>query len=426
MTLLYQPRKDELGHISRRYSQDRGGNYQPPSPSQYGVKPPPTPRRKSPLPFLIAAGVVLGLMAVGLAAFLVLGDGGGDDGQTDTALQDADTSDVELVSVATHTITPRNATTAPSPTATLTTAEVVDLARPAVVRVFATQNGSPFASQGSGFFVDSSGVVITNAHVVDLADTVVVYDMDNVPFQADVVGVSPCDDIAVLRVPAANGPYPVLSVSLIQPLVSEEVFAMGFPLNSATESTVASVHFGRVNRVNAVLDNFQSMIEHQAPLNPGNSGGPLLNMSGNVIGINTLVVGQQRTQGLLYAIDALYGQQVWQRLLNGQSYVGTLLARDNTIQAELRSNTQNDCYVLAGSAGDRFELSATAVEGYPDLDLELVIYGPDNLLVDHNDNAARDTPDPSITITTAADGDYLVVVRSHDYDTFGDYELTVR
>lgn len=406
MALQYRNGND-LGRITERYKRED---------QRHDIRQPRPPRR-SRLP-LVVAGVVLALLAGGVAVYLLTGNE--DNTATATPAQTAIAGVVPVVNTSAN---------GPVATATLTTAEVVDLARPAVVRVLATQNGSPYSSQGSGFFIDTSGVIITNAHVIDLANVVVIYDLDNIPYQAEIVGISPCDDIAVLRVPAANGPYAALTVSTVQPLVSEEVFAMGFPLNDTTGSTVASAHFGRVNRVDATLDNFQRLIEHQAPINPGNSGGPLLNMRGNVIGINTLAVGPQRSAAnLLYAVDALYGQVVWQRLLDGASYQGTALARGVAIQAELSSMTENECYVLPSSAGDRFQLSATAdTNRSPDLDLELLLYSPSNLLQAFNDNAANNnTPDAAITFTAADNGDYLVVVRSHEYDTFGNYQLVVR
>jgi serine protease Do len=152
---------------------------------------------------------------------------------------------------------------------------------------------------GSGFIIDSDGVIITNAHVVNDADTVVVKLNDQREIQAEVLGVDKRTDVAVLKIKAENLP----KVSIGDPTklkVGEWVAAIGSPFGLESTMTVGIVSaLGR----NLPQENYVPFIQTDVAINPGNSGGPLFNTSGEVVGINSQIYSRTGGyMGLSFAI----------------------------------------------------------------------------------------------------------------------------
>ncbi|HTP60910.1 MAG TPA: DegQ family serine endoprotease [Burkholderiales bacterium] len=153
--------------------------------------------------------------------------------------------------------------------------------------------------QGSGFIVSPDGLVMTNAHVVNGADEVTVKLTDRREFRAKVLGMDKQTDIAVLRIDAKNLP----SVKLGDPAqtrVGDWVLAIGSPFGF--ENTVTA---GIVSAKSRSLPDgtFVPFIQTDAAVNPGNSGGPLFNLKGEVIGVNSQIYsGTGGYQGLSFAI----------------------------------------------------------------------------------------------------------------------------
>lgn len=144
--------------------------------------------------------------------------------------------------------------------------------------------------QGSGFIVDSSGLIITNAHVVEKSDKVTVGLQDGRRALGTVVGLDPVTDLAVVRL-SGSGPWPVAPLGNSESLqVGDWAIAVGNPFG--LDNTVTLGIISNLNR-NAsklgITDKRLDLIQTDAAINPGNSGGPLLNADGDVIGINTLV-----------------------------------------------------------------------------------------------------------------------------------------
>jgi serine protease Do len=144
-----------------------------------------------------------------------------------------------------------------------------------------------FSGSGSGFLIDSEGTIVTNNHVVTGAGaiTVLVGGNKDTPIPAKVLGVSECSDLAVIKL-SSPGPYPFLSWSN-QPIVPPlEVYAAGFPLGNP-EYTVTR---GVVSKAKAGGDTSWAsvvhVIEHDANIQPGNSGGALIDANGGVVGVN--------------------------------------------------------------------------------------------------------------------------------------------
>jgi serine protease Do len=165
----------------------------------------------------------------------------------------------------------------------------------------------PMRGQGSGFIVDADGIIMTNAHVVDGADEVTVKLVDKREFTAKVLGSDKTTDIAVLKIDAKNLP----TVKIGNPdttRVGEWVVAIGTPFG--LENTVTS---GIVSAKSRSLpgDSYIPFIQTDAAVNPGNSGGPLFNLKGEVIGINSQIFSRSGGfQGLAFAVPIDVAMQV--------------------------------------------------------------------------------------------------------------------
>jgi serine protease Do len=145
---------------------------------------------------------------------------------------------------------------------------------------------NPRRSTGSGFIIDPSGTIVTNAHVVDGADWIQVRTFDGRRFTATVLGRDTRVDLAVIKIEGA-ATLPVLTFGDANRVrVGEFVMALGHPFGLEH-----SVSFGIVSRKGAPLTVAAAgfdFIQTDAAINPGNSGGPLVNMAGEVVGINTM------------------------------------------------------------------------------------------------------------------------------------------
>jgi serine protease Do len=163
----------------------------------------------------------------------------------------------------------------------------VRVRRPGVTREReAEPEGEPRRSSGSGFIIDPDGVIVTNAHVVEGANSVQVRLFDGRRFLAKVLGKDARVDLAVLKIDGASG-LPVLPLGDSNRIrVGEFVLALGHPFGLEH-----SVSFGIVSRKGAPLTVAApgfDFIQTDAAINPGNSGGPLINMAGEVVGINSM------------------------------------------------------------------------------------------------------------------------------------------
>ena len=143
---------------------------------------------------------------------------------------------------------------------------------------------------GSGFIWDDRGTIVTNYHVVEHADVVLITLQDQTSWEAELVGLAPEKDIAVLRINAPREklvPLPLGDSKLLE--VGRKVLAIGNPFGLDTTLTVGIVSaLGReINSVNNRV--IHDVIQTDAAINPGNSGGPLLNSLGQLIGINTAI-----------------------------------------------------------------------------------------------------------------------------------------
>lgn len=175
--------------------------------------------------------------------------------------------------------------------------EVYRRASPAVVSIdVLVEAVTPFLERtvrpaaGSGFVLDSQGLVVTNNHVVENARLIRVTFQDGTQAQAELVGADPVSDLAVLRVELQRE-LPTLPLGDSDGVeVGEQVAAIGNPFGlggTLTHGVVSAV--GRTVPQEEMPFGLPQAIQTDAPINPGNSGGPLLNMAGEVIGVNTAI-----------------------------------------------------------------------------------------------------------------------------------------
>lgn len=171
----------------------------------------------------------------------------------------------------------------------------------------------PVHGEGSGFIVRSDGVILTNAHVISDAEEIVVKLTDRREFRAKVLGTDKLTDIAVLKIDASNLPAVKLAPSAAL-RVGEWVLAIGSPFGF--ESTVTA---GVVSATRRSLpgEGFVPFIQTDAAVNPGNSGGPLLNIRGEVVGINAQILSRSGGyQGLSFAIPIEVADRIAQQILS--------------------------------------------------------------------------------------------------------------
>ncbi len=166
-------------------------------------------------------------------------------------------------------------------------------------------------SLGSGFIISAEGYILTNAHVVDEAEDILVRLADKREFHASVIGADPRSDVALLKIEASALPYVVLGdVSKLK--VGEWVVAIGSPFGF--EQTVTA---GIVSAKGRSLpdENFVPFIQTDVAINPGNSGGPLFNLKGEVVGINSQIYSRTGGfMGLSFAIPIDVAMDVQQQL----------------------------------------------------------------------------------------------------------------
>lgn len=176
--------------------------------------------------------------------------------------------------------------------------------------------------QGSGFIIDPNGIILTNNHVVDGADEVTVHLTDKREFKAKVLGADPKTDIAVIKIEGKD--LPVVKLGKSENVkVGEWVAAIGAPFG--LDNTVTAGIVSAKSR-NLPDEQFVPFIQTDVAVNPGNSGGPLFNMKGEVIGINSQIFSTSGGfMGLSFAIPIDLAVQIKDELMkNGKVSRGRL------------------------------------------------------------------------------------------------------
>lgn len=217
--------------------------------------------------------------------------------------------------------------------------KVVEEVGPAVVGVTSGSRSlrqeTEQAGAGSGVSIAPDGYILTNDHVVANAQILQATLKDGRTLAAEIVGTDPATDLAVIRVNAAGLPFAGLGDSAAM-RVGQLVIAIGNPFGfQATVSTGVVSALGQAlrSRTGRLIEN---IIQHSAPLNPGNSGGPLVDSRGRVVGVNTAII--MMAQGIGFAIPANTAKWVVSQLLTHgrvrRGYLG-LVARRRPLERQL-------------------------------------------------------------------------------------------
>ena len=242
-------------------------------------------------------------------------------------------------------------------------ADLADRLMPSVVNISTTQiiktrpnqfpfqfpPGSPFeemfrdfqrpterkaSSLGSGFIIDKKGIVITNNHVIDKAEDILV-KVNSKEFKAKVIGADPYADLAVLKIESKENFVPVKFGDSDKARVGEWVVAIGNPFGLG--GTVTSGIISARNR-DIGMTRYDDFIQTDASINQGNSGGPLFNLNGEVIGINTAIIapGQSGSIGIGFAIPSNAASIVIDQLIKfGETRRGWLGVRIQEVTKEI-------------------------------------------------------------------------------------------
>ena len=190
------------------------------------------------------------------------------------------------------------------------------------------------SSLGSGFIIKENGTVITNNHVIANADDILVR-VDTKEYKAKVIGADPYMDIAVLKMETTDKFKPVNFGDSDKARVGDWVVAIGNPfgLGGTVTSGIISARNRDIN-----LTRYDDFIQTDASINQGNSGGPLFNLKGEVVGINTAIIapGQAGSIGIGFAIPANAASNVIDQLINfGETRRGWLGVRIQEVTKEI-------------------------------------------------------------------------------------------
>ncbi len=186
---------------------------------------------------------------------------------------------------------------------------------------------------GSGFIIDKKGIVVTNNHVISDAEDIIVRVNGNKEFKAKVVGADPLSDIAVLQLETNEEFIPVKFGDSDKARIGDWVIAIGNPFGLG--GTVTSGIISARNR-SIGLSRYEDYIQTDASINSGNSGGPLFNMNGDVIGINTAILGRNGSIGIGFSIPSNSAITVIDQLIEfGETKRGWLGVRIQEVTKEI-------------------------------------------------------------------------------------------
>jgi serine protease Do len=229
----------------------------------------------------------------------------------------------------TGTVAPISSTwTPPTNSGTVTQlpdiADVVALVKPSVVAINTEVTAydffnRPYTEQGagSGWIIDSNGIIVTNNHVVEGAKTITVTTDSGETYNADTNSVftDPLNDLAIIKIDAKN--LPALKIGNAAKMrIGDWVIAIGNALGQGTRATNGIISRKDVSLQVDVNQTLYDLIETNAAINPGNSGGPLVNLAGEVIGITSAKIASVGVEGMGYAISIDTAMPIIEELVN--------------------------------------------------------------------------------------------------------------
>ena len=198
---------------------------------------------------------------------------------------------------------------------------------------FGTPQERQSSALGSGFIIDEKGIVVTNNHVIEGAEDIVVQVNGEKKFKAKVIGADPLSDIAVLQIETNEKFIPVRFGDSDRARIGDWVIAIGNPFGLG--GTVTSGIISARNR-SIGLSRYEDYIQTDASINSGNSGGPLFDMNGDVIGINTAILGRSGNVGIGFSIPSNSAKIVIDQLIEfGETKRGWLGVRIQDVTKEI-------------------------------------------------------------------------------------------
>ena len=198
---------------------------------------------------------------------------------------------------------------------------------------FGTPQERKSSALGSGFIIDEKGIVVTNNHVIQDAEDIIIRVNGDKEFKAKVLGSDPLSDIAVLQLDTKEKFTPVKFGDSDKARIGDWVIAIGNPFGLG--GTVTSGIISARNR-SIGLSRYEDYIQTDASINSGNSGGPLFDMNGDVIGINTAILGRSGSIGIGFSIPSNNAKIVIDQLIEfGETKRGWLGVRIQDVTKEI-------------------------------------------------------------------------------------------
>jgi len=198
---------------------------------------------------------------------------------------------------------------------------------------FGTPQERQSSALGSGFIIDKKGIVVTNNHVIQDAKDIIVRVNGDKEFKAKVIGSDPLSDIALLQLETKEEFIPVKFGDSDKARIGDWVIAIGNPFGLG--GTVTSGIISARNR-SIGLSRYEDYIQTDASINSGNSGGPLFDMNGDVIGINTAILGRSGSIGIGFSIPSNSAKIVIDQLIKfGETKRGWLGVRIQDVTKEI-------------------------------------------------------------------------------------------
>ena len=205
---------------------------------------------------------------------------------------------------------------------------------------FGTPQTRKSAALGSGFIIDEKGIVITNNHVIQDSEDIVVIVGGDKEYKATIIGADPLSDIAVLQIDSKEKFIPVEFGNSDKARIGDWVMAIGNPFGLG--GTVTSGIISARNR-SIGLSRYEDYIQTDASINSGNSGGPLFDMNGDVIGINTAILGKGGSVGIGFSIPSNSAKKVVSQLIEfGETKRGWLGVRIQLVTKEIADDEKLD------------------------------------------------------------------------------------
>jgi len=298
-------------------------------------------------------------------------------------------------------------------------------------------------SSGSGFLISKDGLVVTNRHVISdennvIASTVRIKLADGTALTGNVLGVSENEDLALIKIPNQTN-LKFLSFAPANSLkIGQAVYAIGSPFGLSGTFTIG--HLNNINRS-------ENQLLHDARINSGNSGGPLINSQGQAIGVNTLLyrpghtmntaisvsISGERVQAFLTAYKNKKSDFVNPNMASKLAKIIAINPNGQTISATFKANDRVDGrniyyhqYAIEGKEGNTISIEAIGNKIDPALVLEFVNIENNSVqLIGENNGISGQANRAKISNVLPTDGVYLIRVKTFQPGEVGSYQLKV-